>query len=145
VAFAREAGCLACDLIADTARLPGGRLHESSRWVVEHTIGPLGLGTLVVKPFRHVVHVADLDETESAELGPLLQQTAAAVTQVVAPEQVLHLSVVARGRGAGAHPLRRPAHHPIRHDTVRCTGSGPASRDVPRRHPSARNRDRAHL
>jgi diadenosine tetraphosphate (Ap4A) HIT family hydrolase len=88
VAFAREAGCLACDLIADTARLPGGRLHESSRWVVEHTIGPLGLGTLVVKPFRHVVHVADLDETESAELGPLLQQTAAAVTQVVAPEQV---------------------------------------------------------
>jgi diadenosine tetraphosphate (Ap4A) HIT family hydrolase len=83
-----EAGCFACDLIAGTARLPGGRLYQSSRWVVEHTVGPLGLGTLVVKPFRHVVHLADLDDAESAELGPLLRQTAAAVTQLVEPEQV---------------------------------------------------------
>jgi diadenosine tetraphosphate (Ap4A) HIT family hydrolase len=46
------------------------------------------VGTLVVKPVRHVVHLADLNETESAELGPLLRQAAAAVTEVTRPEQV---------------------------------------------------------
>jgi galactose-1-phosphate uridylyltransferase len=42
----------------------------------------------VVKPIRHVVHVAEMNEAESSELGPLLRQTAAAVTEVVEPEQV---------------------------------------------------------
>ena len=37
---------------------------------VEHCIGPLGVGTLIVKPKRHVVHVADLTEPEVAEMGP---------------------------------------------------------------------------
>ncbi|GAB3960806.1 hypothetical protein GCM10029978_011210 [Actinoallomurus acanthiterrae] len=45
--------------------------------MVEHCVGPLGVGTLVVVPLRHVVHVADLNEAETAALGPLLQRTAA--------------------------------------------------------------------
>ena len=80
--------CIACDLLSGARPLPGGRIHETSGWVVEHCVGPLGVGTVVVKPIRHVVHVADLDEAESAALGPLLQRTAAAVTEVVRPEQV---------------------------------------------------------
>ncbi|MEO5704635.1 MAG: hypothetical protein ABIZ52_00800 [Candidatus Limnocylindrales bacterium] len=39
-----------------------------------------GLGTVVVKPIRHVIHLADLDETETAELGPVLGAVARAVT-----------------------------------------------------------------
>ncbi|GAA4606059.1 hypothetical protein GCM10023195_21410 [Actinoallomurus liliacearum] len=81
-------GCIACELSSGVRPLPGGRLHESSGLVVEHCVGPLGVGTLVIKPLRHVVHVADLDETESAALGPLLRRTAAAVTEVIRPEQV---------------------------------------------------------
>jgi ATP adenylyltransferase len=50
-------GCLACDLYGGRVDLPGGVIHDSSRWVVEHTVGPLGVGTLIVKPRRHVVHV----------------------------------------------------------------------------------------
>jgi diadenosine tetraphosphate (Ap4A) HIT family hydrolase len=69
---------------------------------VEHTVGPLGLGTLVVKPLRHVVHVADLDEAESAELGPLLRHTAAAVTTVIQPEQV-YVCLWSHAGGAPAH------------------------------------------
>ncbi|WP_199485056.1 HIT family protein [Actinomadura craniellae] len=42
----------------------------------------------MVKPIRHVLHLADLSKAESAELGPLLHQTAAAVTEVMDPEQV---------------------------------------------------------
>lgn len=44
----------------------------------------LGVGTLIVKPKRHVLHVADLDTDEAEELGPLLRRTAAAVTEASA-------------------------------------------------------------
>lgn len=80
--------CLACDLTSGAAPLPGGTIHRTDRWVVEHTIGPLGVGTLIVKPIRHVTHVADLDVEEIAQLGPLLHQTAAVVTELAEPEQV---------------------------------------------------------
>ncbi|MFE9613784.1 HIT family protein [Streptomyces sp. NPDC006012] len=85
---AENDGCLACDLMAGRVPLPGGNVLRTRFWVVEHCVGPLGPGTVVVKPARHVVHVAELTAQESAELGPLLQRVSAAVTEVTAPEQV---------------------------------------------------------
>ncbi|MFC0601339.1 hypothetical protein [Streptomyces palmae] len=79
---------MACDLIAGRVPLPGGVLARTGHWVVEHCVGPLGLGAVVVKPVRHVVHLAELTAEEAAELGPLLQRTSAAVSSVVRPEQV---------------------------------------------------------
>jgi diadenosine tetraphosphate (Ap4A) HIT family hydrolase len=55
---------------------------------VEHCVGPLGLGTLILKPARHVTAVADLSAAEAAELGPLLQQTSWIARQLVEAEQV---------------------------------------------------------
>ena len=81
-------GCIACDLADGRLPLPGGRVHETPRWLVEHCIGPLGVGTLIVKPRRHIVHVADLDDKEATELGPLLRTIAAIVTDLTDPEQV---------------------------------------------------------
>ena len=81
-------GCLACDLSEGRRPLPGGLIDKTERWRVEHTVGPLGIGTLIVKPKSHVVRVADLTEEEAMELGPLLRRTAALVTQLVEPEQV---------------------------------------------------------
>jgi diadenosine tetraphosphate (Ap4A) HIT family hydrolase len=81
-------GCLACGLTSGALPLPGGRIFETARWVVEHCVGPLGVGTLVVKPLRHVVHVCALDAEESAELGPLLQRTAGVVQSLNAADQV---------------------------------------------------------
>ena len=79
--------CLACDsIVARTA--PGGCIHETEHWYVDHWVGPLGVGTLIVKPKRHVVHVADLDVVEAAELGVVLLQTAAVVSELERPEQV---------------------------------------------------------
>ena len=43
---------------------------------------------MIVKPIRHVTHVADLDANESAELGALLAQTTRAVTELSSPDQV---------------------------------------------------------
>jgi diadenosine tetraphosphate (Ap4A) HIT family hydrolase len=73
--------CLACELIAHPERIPGGRISTIGHWVVEHCIGPLGVGTVVVKPLRHVIHLADLDPDEAAELGPVLVSVARAVTR----------------------------------------------------------------
>ncbi|MGZ4678442.1 MAG: HIT family protein [Acidimicrobiia bacterium] len=81
-------GCDACDLTAGRIPVPGGRVHERGHWVVEHCTGPLGVGTLLVKPRRHVTTVGELSAAESAELGPLLTQTAAVVDTLVSPEQV---------------------------------------------------------
>ncbi len=80
--------CLACDLAAGRRPLPGGLIHRTEFWLVEHCVGPLGLGTLVVKPERHVTGVADLSHGEAAELGPLLRQASWAASRLVAAEQV---------------------------------------------------------
>lgn len=75
--------CLACELARGVRPLPGGLIHATSAWRVEHSVGPLGLGTLIVKPIRHVTAVADLTEAEVAELGPLLKQASAVAEQLV--------------------------------------------------------------
>ncbi|MGP4000497.1 HIT family protein [Streptomyces sp. 8N706] len=80
--------CRACGLIDGSQALPGGTILRTPTWVVEHCVGPLGAGTLVVKPVRHVVHVADLTVAEADELGPLLRRVSAAVTATMDPEQV---------------------------------------------------------
>ncbi len=61
---------MACDLAAGKLPLPGGRIHETAHWLVEHCIGPLGLGTLIVKPRRHVTKVADLAHEEASVPRP---------------------------------------------------------------------------
>jgi diadenosine tetraphosphate (Ap4A) HIT family hydrolase len=81
-------GCLACDLAAGRRDRPGGAILETPGWVVDHCVGPLGVGTVVVRPRRHVLHVGDLDDAEAAELGPLLQRTARAVGELAGADQV---------------------------------------------------------
>ncbi len=80
-------GCLACDLTHGRVALPGGEIHRTQHWRVEHCVGPLGTGTLLVKPLRHVVSVAELTDAEAMEMGPLLARASRVVNQLVAPEQ----------------------------------------------------------
>src|ERR1700691_2799010 len=80
--------CFACDLASARIPLPGGLIHETGNWRVEHCVGPLGLGTLIVKPARHVTAVADLSGQEGSELGPLLVLASATVRELTAAEQL---------------------------------------------------------
>lgn len=82
------ADCFACDLINGARKLPGGRVFSSEHWVVEHCVGPLGVGTLLLKPFRHCLHVSELSEGESSELGPMLKRATACVQEVAGADQV---------------------------------------------------------
>jgi diadenosine tetraphosphate (Ap4A) HIT family hydrolase len=77
-------------------------IHRTTHWLVEHCIGPLGVGTLVVKPERHVVHLGDLRPEEAAEMGPLLAQTAAVVARLCAPGQV-YVCLWSHARGVPGH------------------------------------------
>ena len=80
--------CLACELTEGTADLPGGRILATERWVVEHCVGPLGVGTLIVKPVRHCIHFWELNAEEAADLGPLLRQVTATISEILQPDQV---------------------------------------------------------
>jgi diadenosine tetraphosphate (Ap4A) HIT family hydrolase len=116
--------CLACDLLTGRVPLPGGRLHRTTRWVVEHCVGPLGLGSLIVKPERHVISIADLDDEEATELGPLLRLTARVARALVDAEQVYTC--------LWSHAGAEPGHihyvvQPVTHDQVAASGLyGPA-------------------
>jgi len=94
--------CLVCEQVQSRWAVPSGIIYESSRWLVDHCIGPLGVGTLIVKPKRHVVHVWDLDSEEAAELGPLLQRTASVVAELTKPAQV-YVCLWSHARGEPGH------------------------------------------
>lgn len=102
--------CTACDLADGTVPLPGGRIHETAHWLVEHCVGSLGLGALIVKPRRHVTTVGELTDAEAAELGPLLRTASAIVGELVPAEQVYNC--------LWSHSGGRPVHvhyvvHPV--------------------------------
>jgi diadenosine tetraphosphate (Ap4A) HIT family hydrolase len=95
-------GCLACDLAEGRVDLPGGEILVTEHWIVEHCVGPLGVGTLIVKPKRHVVHVWQLAEEEAAELGPLLRRATGVVSELANADQVYV--------NLWSHHGRRPVH-----------------------------------
>lgn len=80
--------CLCCDLTSGRLTAPGGAIHDTGHWRVDHCIDSLGVGTLIVKPVRHVTAIGALEPEESAELGPLLQHVSQVVQELTAAEQV---------------------------------------------------------
>jgi ATP adenylyltransferase len=97
-----KVGCLGCDLRAGRQYLPGGIVHETASWVVNHVVGPMNLGTLMVVPREHIVAVADLDDTAAAELGPVLRDTARVVEALCRPEQT-YVCLWSHGAGVRKH------------------------------------------
>lgn len=86
--MAEDGECEACALAIGTRELPGGLIHERDGWRVEHCVGPLGLGTLIVKPSRHVTAVADLNDGETASLGALLRDASVVAAALTDADQV---------------------------------------------------------
>lgn len=101
--------CEACELSDGRSLLPGGLIHRQHGWRVEHCVGPLGLGTLIVKPERHVTAVGDLTVEEATGLGPLLRSTSRVAGQLVESEQVYNcLWSHAGGRPVHIHYVVQP-------------------------------------
>ena len=51
---------MACQLTSGERDLAGGRIFQTEHWVVEHCAGTLGVGTLILKPLRHIVGRAEM-------------------------------------------------------------------------------------
>jgi diadenosine tetraphosphate (Ap4A) HIT family hydrolase len=85
--------CMACDVLAGVIEAPGGVIYESENWSVDHAFPRWIRGWLIVKPKRHVEHLAELAPAEAAELGPLIRETTAAIERVLAPQRVYVLSL----------------------------------------------------
>lgn len=86
-------GCMACEVLAGAIAAPGGVIHETAHWSVDHAIPRWVRGWLIIKPKRHVEHLAELSPDEASELGPLVQAASAAVACVLEPERVYVLSL----------------------------------------------------
>lgn len=86
-------GCMACDVLAGRIEAPGGVIHQTEHWSVDHAVPRWLRGWLIVKPKRHVEHLAELAPEEAGELGPLVQATSAAVARLLEPERVYLLSL----------------------------------------------------
>jgi diadenosine tetraphosphate (Ap4A) HIT family hydrolase len=81
--------CLACDATAGRVEPPGGTILDEGGWVLEHALSPVPLrGWLILKPRRHVEHLAELEPAEAAALGPLIARISAAMSSALAPERI---------------------------------------------------------
>ncbi len=82
-------GCLACDVTAGRTVPPGGTIHQEGGRLLEHAISPVLLkGWLILKPERHVEHLAALNEREARALGPLIEKVSRAMMKALDPDRV---------------------------------------------------------
>ncbi|HEY7341467.1 MAG TPA: HIT domain-containing protein [Ktedonobacterales bacterium] len=82
-------GCLACDVLAGKVTPPGGVIYDDQYWRVDHSTSPIVLpGFLIIKPRRHVEHIALLTAEEMAAFGPLLRNTCRALAHVLHPAKI---------------------------------------------------------
>ena len=80
--------CYACRLTIGEEAVAGGTILATRHWVVQHCTGPLGTGTLIVKPLRHCVHLWDLTAPEAAQLGPVIRVVSAVIRDLTDADQV---------------------------------------------------------
>lgn len=107
--------CVTCRANRGELPAPGGVIYEDAFWRLEHTFEPIPMvGWLVLKPLRHIESVADLTPDEAAGLGPLMQRTAAAMTDILKAVKV-YVSLYAEAENAAhihVHPIPRADGHP---------------------------------
>jgi ATP adenylyltransferase len=77
-------------------------VYQTTSWVVNHVVGPMNLGTLIVGPRDHITAVVDLDNDAVTELGPVLRDTARVVETLCQPEQT-YVCLWSHGAGTRKH------------------------------------------
>jgi diadenosine tetraphosphate (Ap4A) HIT family hydrolase len=82
--------CLGCGIVSGEINTPGGILYQNAYWMLTHATSSNGAplkGMLILQPKRHCTHLADLQPEEVKNLGPLLQKTCKAVSDILHPEK----------------------------------------------------------
>jgi diadenosine tetraphosphate (Ap4A) HIT family hydrolase len=82
-------GCMSCNILSGRTPSPGGVIYENEAWHVDSIQPPVvWKGFLIVKLKRHCEHIAELTPQESLSLGPTLQQTCRALSDVLNPAKI---------------------------------------------------------
>ncbi len=83
-------GCVSCDIVAGKRTEPGGTIFENDYWHVgTMSASPVvWRGFLVIKLKRHCEHLAGLSSGEARSIGPLIQATCSALTDLLRPAKV---------------------------------------------------------
>jgi diadenosine tetraphosphate (Ap4A) HIT family hydrolase len=106
-------GCLACDANEGRVQPPGGVILEDDHWILEHSLAPVLLrGWLILKPRRHVEHIADLTLGERSGLGPLIADASAALKRALGAERVYVCSLGESVNHVHFYLIPRYAHMP---------------------------------
>ena len=115
--------CLSCEIISGSVNTPGGIIYQDEVWMLTHSTSPNGAplkGMLILQPKRHCTHLADLQPEEVRNLGPFLQKTCKAVSDILHPEKTyacsfgegvkhIHFMIIPRMQGMpiGAELLKQ--------------------------------------
>ena len=86
---------------------------------MEHCIGPLGVGTHIVKPLRHCTRFWELTPEEASEVGPLLSLVGSTIRSLLEPDQLYICLWSHAGWAAGhLHFLLQPSwnHYQGKHE-----------------------------
>jgi diadenosine tetraphosphate (Ap4A) HIT family hydrolase len=113
-------GCMSCDIVSGKRVEPGGVIYENDYWHIGtmESSPVVWRGFLCIKLKRHCEQLADLSPEEALTLGPVIQSTCSALTEVVKPAKVyvcsfgdgvrhVHWWVLPRS------PDMRPGMHPV--------------------------------
>jgi diadenosine tetraphosphate (Ap4A) HIT family hydrolase len=80
---------MSCDILAGRRTEPGGVIYEDAYWHVGSVVSPVfWRGFLILKLRRHCEHLAELTPAEAAALGPVVQTTCLALSDVLKPAKV---------------------------------------------------------
>jgi len=84
----QEEDCVACQIERGEIIHPGGLIYETKHWSVDHNMGPVPVGTLIMRPKRHVYDFSDLSEVEAHEFSPLLHKVTNAMKKIIDPTRI---------------------------------------------------------
>lgn len=68
--------------------MPGGRIYVTGNWIVEHCIGNLGYGTVIIKTKKHKENFSQCSNAEIMEFANLLKILHLAIEKVCNPDQI---------------------------------------------------------
>jgi diadenosine tetraphosphate (Ap4A) HIT family hydrolase len=66
--------CFACQILDGSTKISGGFLYRNNLWSIEYCVGPLPLGSLILKPVRHILNFSELNSKELNQFSILLNE-----------------------------------------------------------------------
>lgn len=107
--------CKGCQIVSGERPTPGGVIVENDYWHATHIGEPAALvrGMVVMRAKRHVVHLAELTESELIAAAALLSLISKGINSALAPERIYCMFFGENTPHAHFSLIPRYAHMPV--------------------------------